>query len=388
MRKLACRIALVLAVAFFSVALAGCFGLTADVQVAASVNGEEIAEDDVTDYIEGFRSQNAEYESDSAWAEFLLEGGYTAESLREYLLESVFVPRVLIRQQCSAYGITLTDSELDDVIEQEKAYYEQRYGEGSWESVLASYGYDEDSWRENEADRLLEEQLMLEVVGDFEVTDADVAELADAQAYVYNGKHAYYVAFSSESEALAAYEALEQLLADEAEASEDEDDEGSDGTDEAADADAGSSDADDDDEALAALACTLEEFSTAMPAAQDAGWNSLSESRDDMSSDFIAALNELEAGQCSAPFADGEDMWAIVYCDETFSVEQDASVDLDSVPDDILAQLESDAYDALLDERFASWMEELTQGSDIVYESMPEGLSYDVNVAIESDDDA
>ena len=81
--------ALVLAVSF---ALTGCFGMTQPPQVAAYVNGVVIEEDDVTDFIEGFRNKNAQYETDSEWAEFLKSNGYTSESLRSYVLDTVFIP--------------------------------------------------------------------------------------------------------------------------------------------------------------------------------------------------------------------------------------------------------------------------------------------------------
>ena len=324
-------------------ALAGCFGMEQEPLVAATVNGQAIAEDEVTGYIEGFRSQNADYESDEGWLAFLTENGYTPETMRTYILDSVFVPQVLIEQQCEQLGITLTDSELDSVIEQERAYYEERYGENSWDSVLASYGYDEESWRENEATRLLEEQLMEEVAGDVQATRKEVQAEADENAYVYNGKHSRYLLFDDEKDALEAAEYLQGRKKGVT------------------------------DKALAKAG-----YNTYY-----AGWSSLSQYADNMSSDYIAVLNELEEGQASDPLQQDDGTWVVIFCDEVFSVgADDESVDLDAIPALILMQIEEDARQGAMEEAFAEWMEELTESSEVLYNAMPDDLSYDVNVSI------
>lgn len=161
-------------------------------------------EDKVTEFIEGFRSKNAQYETDSGWAEFLKSNGYTSETLRTYVLNTVFIPQELIRQECAKLGIQIGDTELDEVIKQEKSYYEQRYGENSWDSVLASYGYDEESWRENELNRLLEEQLRSMVIDAVTPTEAEIQAQANESASMYNGKDSYYIQFASQQEAQAA----------------------------------------------------------------------------------------------------------------------------------------------------------------------------------------
>lgn len=98
--------------------LTGCFGMKQPPQIAAHVNGVAIPEDKVTEFIEGFRSKNAQYETDSGWAEFLKSNGYTSETLRTYVLNTVFIPQELIRQECAKLGIQVGDTELDEVIKQ------------------------------------------------------------------------------------------------------------------------------------------------------------------------------------------------------------------------------------------------------------------------------
>ncbi len=263
--RVACVCALIALVLAAPCALTGCFGMTQPPQVAAYVNGVAIEEDDVTEFIEDFRGKNAQYETDSAWAEFLKSNGYTSETLRSYVLDTVFIPQELIRQKCAELGIQIGDTDLDDVIRQEKEYYERRYGENSWDSVLASYGYDEESWRENELNRLLEEQLRSMVIDAVAPTEAEVQAQANESASTYNGKDTYYITFASQQDA---QEARSRLAA-------------------------------------SGERVTLGEFERIGDAVH-AGWNSLPANRDVMGGEYIQAANALEVGTVSEPvYADG-----------------------------------------------------------------------------------
>lgn len=325
-------------------ALAGCFGMPAEKPVAATVNGERVYEADVTDYIEGFRSSNREYETDAGWAEFLVSNKLTSEGVRTYVLENNFIPKLLVRQECAKRAIALTDEQLDKVIERERAYYEQRYGENSWNSVLASYGYDEASWRENESDRLLEEQLERAVIEDSKPSRSEVQEQANESASSYNGKHSRYIAFPSEDEARRARGSLRF-------------------------SDGGT--------------VSAKAFRKLSDEVRDGGWNSLPSARDALSSAYLAALNGLSEGGVSEAFEDGGS-WLLVYCDGVFNAaESDGYVALSSLPGPILRQVESDARSAKREKRFRSWLDKVTDSSDISVASMPEGLPYSVNIAID-----
>lgn len=310
------------------------------------MNGDKVYESEVTDYIEGFRSKNQQYETDSAWAEFLTSNSYTAETIREHVLDEYFIPKLLIRQECSQRGIALTDEQLDDVIAREKEYYEQRYGENSWESVLASYGYDEASWRENESDRLLEEQLEDQVVKKTSVTSSELQEQANETAANYNGKHSWYALFDSEEQANEARAALAP------------DDEGK---------------------------TTLKRFRKKVKEEQNAGWNSLASDRDDMTTAYVSALDGLSRNQLSEPVQIGQS-WALVFCDQVFKVSNDATyVSLKKIPADIREQIEDDALESKRDKAFKRWLDRETENAQIVISEMPEGLVYAVNVAIEDE---
>lgn len=324
------------------VSLTACFGVPSEPAVAARVNGELIYEDEVTAYIEGFRTKNTKYETDTGWAEFLKTNGYTSESIRTYVLDTYFIPKLLIRQQCDERGIQITEAELDQVIEQEKLYYEERYGENSWDSVLASYGYDEDTWRQNELDRLLEEQLMNTVVTDADPSESEIQVLANTTASNYNGKSSFYISYPSQQTAQTARDSL-NLSAD--------------GT------------------------TTLEAFRS-LGSNINAGWNSLSSDRDAMSTEYVQALNSLGLYQVSAPVQQGNS-WMLIFCDATFNASSTGeSVAIDSIPEGIYNQLVIDATTVKIESIFSSWLGELTEDSKIIYEPMPDGLPYNVNVTL------
>lgn len=320
--------------------LCGCLGLVRTTTAAANVAGEVITEDEVTNYIEGFRSKNESCETDVGWASFLASAGYTAETMRLYVLETVFIPKAVVRVRCAQLGITVSDDELDQVIEQEKEYYEQRYGADSWASVLASYGYDEESWRENEENRLLEERCKAEVVGEVEPSKSQLQAYINQNAASYSGKHSYYLQFSSVEEAQAALEQLGGTQAD----------------------------------------VSLKQFRK-LGVCINAGWSSVQSDIDQLSTTYTTALNALEAHQVSEPVEDG-DAVLLILCNRTFSVDENSFVSLKKIPKPIRAALQEDCAAALADDAFEEWLQEATAETSVSVATMPDGLSYDVNVAL------
>ncbi len=319
--------------------------------VAATVNGTEISEDAVTAYIEGFRSENVDYENDTGWASFLADAGYTAEGLRHYVLDTVFIPEALVKQECAARDIVVTDKDLESLVAAEKSYYEKRYGKDSWDSVLASYGYDASSWRDNEEDRLLEKKLSQAVVDADAVaadaTDDVVQVVANEKARSYNGRHSWYLAFSSQAEAQGAQERLAAAGAGEVSY-----------------------------EAFAALAVEGQ-------AVRDAGWSSLSADRAKMSNAYTKALKGLAAHSVCAPFED-KGTWYLVLCDEVFEVGRgEEFVSLDRIPAPIVEQLRQDTLEQERESAFESWLSDLRSRSSVVVSDMPQGLSYDVDMPLE-----
>lgn len=323
-----------------SCALSGCFGIKPEPTVAATVYGETISEEEVTAYVDDFRATNDEYQTDSGWAQYLADSSKTASTFRDYLLDTIFIPRVLIRQQCKEKGIVITEEQLDTVIEQEKEYYESRYGADSWDSVLAAYGYTQETWRENEEMRLLETRLKSEVVGSIEPNQSQIQQKANENAVLYNGKHSYYIVFQDEESAKRVRSSLVRN---------------------------GST-------------ITKKAFKKAGNA-ENAGWNSLPDDKAKMSTEYINALNDIDALEVSEPVASGS-YYLLIFCDSIFNVEKDDSfVKLSSIPQSILKQITADTEQDLVNKAFDEYLEELANSSEVVKEPMPENVSYNVNSA-------
>lgn len=129
--------------------------------VAATVNGTAIGENDVTNYIAGFRAASG-YEEDADFAEWLVSAGYTPESLREATID-YFATNELIEQACKENGVEVTDEEVDA---QFAEYAEQAGGEETLVSQIQEEGVTVDDVKNNIKASMMQEALASKVVTD------------------------------------------------------------------------------------------------------------------------------------------------------------------------------------------------------------------------------
>ena len=358
----------------------GCLGFSQKESVACYVDDVEIYESSVTSYIEGFRNLNEDCETDTGWAQFLVTNGMTAESMRNYVLNEVFIPQAIVNIECDELGIVVTDKELDSYISKQKDEYEEVYGADSWASALTSYGYDEQTWRESEEYNLLKSKLMEEVVGDVELSDAQLQAYISTNSSTYNGKHSYYYVYDSED---AANATLNTIIASVEQAAI-----ASGTTDEATTATEGQLPSFAQETASGSVVYTIDQqYFTATGSPTDAGWSSLEKADSTVASiaqitqsgAYQTAVNELEKGQMSSVIK-CEERWVIIYCDNSFQVQQDAAyLNLSDIPTDILTQFKIDGLASLKNDEFDSWLKQRIDEASINIVSMPEGLSYDVS---------
>lgn len=316
-------------------------------QVAARVNGEKVYEEQITEYIEGFRNLEGNYETDSSWAEYLARCGYTAETLRLHILNSVFIPRVLVVQQCKKKNITVSESELNNSLQAEKNRYELKYGTDTWNSVLSSYGYDEQSWADTEEFRLLQLRLKDSLFKKQQPSKAALKNEIVSNRSVYTGKHSYYVSFKTLSEAKHFYESLsknskDKLIGDGKE--------------------------------------SFLEHKTRV----DAGWNCVSSDRLNMTNEYVSELNNLSRNQISWPLKIREHYF-VIWCDKIYSVKKNTqSVNLSNIPSAIYDELVKNASINIQDKHFDEWLEEVREDSKIIVYDMPKHLPYDVDIPLRS----
>lgn len=89
---------------------------------AATVNGTAISEDEVTNTIQTVRTQSG-LEDEDAWGEFLASNAMTPESVREQIIDSL-VDQQLVIQGAAELGVTVDSTEVDTYVESMKANFD------------------------------------------------------------------------------------------------------------------------------------------------------------------------------------------------------------------------------------------------------------------------
>lgn len=132
--------------------------------VAATVNGVEIGEKAVDDYIDNFRQTNS-LTDDAAWGSYMGQNGYTPESLRQVVVDS-FVEQEVVRQAAEENGIEVSDEDVEKAFEQAK---ESAGNESSWRIMLKYSGMTEDQYRDSLRQQLMQRGLFYKATGTSEL---------------------------------------------------------------------------------------------------------------------------------------------------------------------------------------------------------------------------
>ncbi|MBR0404749.1 MAG: SurA N-terminal domain-containing protein [Eggerthellaceae bacterium] len=90
--------------------------------VAATVNGVEILESKITDQVQAVRQAYA-MEDDEAWAKYLIDGDTTPEDVRKNIIDS-FVDQELVKVGIEDLGLTVEDSEIDSYVESMRSNFD------------------------------------------------------------------------------------------------------------------------------------------------------------------------------------------------------------------------------------------------------------------------
>lgn len=311
--------------------------------VAATVNGVEVAEDDVTTSIEVIRSSYS-LEDQDAWGNFLASSNMTPEKLRENVIDS-FVDQALQKQGAEERGVTVDDSEIDSYVDRIKSNYDS---DEKWQQALQQAGFsDEADYRENVKDGLLGNALM----ESFEVddpTDEAVVEYASTAITFDVAKRSSHILFDMNDQETA-QSVLDQI-------------------------NAGTLD----------FAEAAKEYSTDTGSAQnggDVGWDQLTS----FVSEYQTALDDLSVGQVSG-LVESDYGWHIIKCTDEF-VPPEEITSIDQLPQEFVDAYRQDAKQQAQQEAYQTWFDEYKQNADIVINDMPEGLPYDVDMSQYQTDD-
>ncbi|NGM17619.1 peptidylprolyl isomerase [Eggerthellaceae bacterium zg-893] len=335
-------------------ALAACSGeeSTGDAQtppsytggVAATVNGVEIQEDTVTEYIENLRAQYGLTDEDS-WGSYLSMTGMTPETLREDVIDS-YVSEELVKEAVKEQNITVDDETVQGYVDKMAANYES---DEAWQAALEKVGMTEDEYRAEIRERLESKAFMETFAPEEEATDEELLEFAQSYAVSNDGaKRSSMILFAADDEATA-QEVLDKINAGDL----------------------------DFDKAA-------EEYSTD-PESKDQGWDKTGS----LSPEYQSALDELEKDQVSG-LVNTDLGIQIIKCTEVYTAPKTTGEDgketveitsLDQLPEEWIEDMKEQVKEQKTNEAYQAWLEEEKKEADIVINPMPEGLPYNVDMS-------
>lgn len=316
--------------------------------VAATVNGVELSETKVTEYMEQFREAN-DLTDDTTWAQWMVDNSYDAESIREVAID-YYVELMLIEQEAAANNVVVSDEEVDEAIAEVREYYE--LDDDEWDEQLDSAGYTEDSYWEYIYYLLLSDILQEIVITNVEVDDEDVLYYANVYSSYLDGVQDIDVIVFEAADVDYAKEALTQIL---------------DGT------------------------ITFDEAKETVGGGDDYDGLYLMTGVDE---NITNVVTDLVAGDIVEEVVESDDAenYFIIRCNDVVSVPETTSDDSDEDSEDdgpwySVDELQDCVYEACYELVYESnestaysyYLDEVRENADVVYYDMPEGLSYDVS---------
>lgn len=313
------------------VAISG-IGCSAVDRVAATVDGEEIPESIITDYIESYIAFRG-YTTDQ-WIQALELQDMTEEEFREDVID-FYVRYLLFEHAAEAEGITVTAEELDEEISsiREENSLED---DDAWQNYLSSLGYTEESYRSTIEYSILVNKLYEANVEEPEVSDDQILVYLQSFDSYYYGKHFVRIWFDSD-QAVVAQNTLKEILAS--------------------------------DNPTTAFYALLEQSGEE---SGDYGWTCI----ESFNEDFLLIADEAEVGEVYPYTVQSSDGWMIILCDESYYGSEDESIQLGTIPSSLLEEIYSDINEELYSERCNEYVQSLYDAAEIIINDMPAGLSY------------
>ena len=313
---------------------------------AATVNGNAIPEDEVTNTIQTVRTQSG-LETEDTWGEFLASNDMTPQSVREQIIDSL-VDQELVKQGASSLDIKVDSSEVDTYVESMKANFDS---DEAWNQALSEAGFTEDSYRESIESSLLSQAVGTHFQDDATPTDADILESAKTYAAYYNGaKRSSHILFkvddtTDEAAMNAAREKAQSVL-----------DQINGGMD------------------FAEAAKQYSDDSSASNGG-DVGWDAVNT----FVTAYQSALDELSVGQVSG-LVETEYGIHIIKCTEEYTAPEEIT-SIDQLPEEFRETITSMAASIKANNDYNEWLEGLREKADIVINDMPSSVPYNVDMS-------
>lgn len=309
--------------------------------VAATVNGTEIPEDQVTRRINSQRiNAGADAETDDGWAKYLNEQGYTPKSLRDKVLEAL-IDQELVKQFAADEDSAATDEEIQGQVDKMRGNYSS---DEAWATALEDSGFDdEEAYREALRYAIAYKKLGEKLKDAIEVDDAKLLEEAQTKL---NGKgtmrRSSHILFKKEDEATA-QDVLAQIQA---------------GTLDFAEA--------------------AKEYSTDTGSAEkggDVGWDGMTT----FVEEYQSALSGLEVNQ-TTELVESQYGYHIIRCTDKVDLP-DEITEVSQVPESLLADIRTSVQTTEGSTALTDWIKEKKESSDIQINEMPENVPYNVDMS-------
>ncbi len=328
--------------------LAGCTGTNGGGGVAATVNGKDIPEEQVTKQVEQVRAQSG-LSDDEQWGKFLVQNDLTPESVREDVINGI-AQEQLIKEGATQLEIEVPDTDVDEAVSSFKANFST---DEAWQDALKQAGFTEESYRESIGGSMIEQKLASHFEEGIEPTEEDIVNAVKTYAPYYDGaKRSSHILFKVD-----------------------------DVTDEAAMA-----------EATAQAQNVLGQINNGMDFAEaarqysgdegsaaeggDVGWDKLNS----FVSEYTDALTNLEVNQVSEPVTSQYGVHLIKVTETYTAPEADALNSLDQVPEGFRENIREMAISVKANSLYGEWVEDLKEDAEININPMPKGLPYDIDL--------
>ena len=300
--------------------------------VAATVNGENIEESSITTYIENFRNVNS-LNDDTAWAQWLVDNGRTAEELRQDAID-YYVRIAVIAQDAKSKGIEVTKDDIDAQIDEIKSYY--GYDDAQFKEQIEAIGYTEESYREYIKQQLTQERLMAATEEQATASDEEILSMANNYSSILNGAKKVKTIVISKDESANAADVRAAAVA------------------------AGA-----DCDAIAAENTATTDYD---------GWDVLVP----MDSAVAEAIATMDKGAITDVIV-GTDWLFIVKVEDACVVGDEGFTSLDQVPAELQAEFRTNVESSAKSTAFESYVQNLIDSADVKVNEMPKKLSYDVS---------
>ena len=320
-------------------ALSGCAGDGLTGGIAATVNGVEIQEDEITQDIQTMREKRM-MTTEKSWGEWLAEYSYLPTNVRDDYLDT-YIDNEVLRQECATMEIAVEASEVDEHVNQMSSRYESPE---KWHEALDEVGMTEEDYREKIEVSLLKQRVEETLPPVEPSAENDPLVYAQENLSTFDGvKRASHILFEAGDEATA-QEVLDKLRSGELDFAE-----------------------------------AAKTYSTDTGSAEqggDVGWGAPLNS---FVEEFQQGLDGLQPGQVS-DLVTSQFGTHIIKCTDIFNAPAQLT-SLDQLPEEFSQYAENQVAANETETPYEKWLKEKREAADIVTNPMPENVPYNVDMS-------